>query len=134
MRLQLFHPRVAAVPCRLCQQFVYDWDQRNPTYGQRRQHGGQDWLRPDNVPPPCAKCPKGSPEQEHESMLSPKNLKTFLLFLRIRATAGRCLTPRQARDPVLLRNLSVVDSMVRCHERQEAAEALLPLLPLAGRA
>jgi hypothetical protein len=113
MELLLFHPGPAAVPCEDCQKYVHRVDAAGRVLPQRHQHGGEDWLRPANVSPPCGKCPKRSPQEAPQHELSNKNRRTAELYFRVRATFGACLSERMRADALLAANLALVDCVVR---------------------
>lgn len=123
LQLLIDHPEVAAVDCGDCQKWVYD-----PKTWKKVTRGGQPVLRPGL--PPCHTCPKKSPQHARQLILTTANRKTVQIYFEVRATAGKCLTDREAKDVTLKRNLSLVDRIIRREEMQGAmAGALLPLLP-----
>jgi hypothetical protein len=140
VELLLFYPALTRFTCAECQQFVYDvdWDKNCAGTGQRKTYRGGtcDLRRGKNSPPPCfydAKaCPKGSPAEEQEHVLSPENWQAWQLYREVRATNGACLTDAMRADRLLMQNLSILDEMARVRERQqlgrEVASNLLPLM------
>ena len=115
MKLLLFHPQLLKRTCASCRQWLYDDQHRFVT------RAGQPVRRPPGSPTPCWKCPKGSPAQSagYERDLD-KIGATMDLYFRVRATVGRCLSQREAADSLTVRNLSIVDAIVR---KGEAAQA-----------
>lgn len=67
----------------------------------------------------CSQCPKKSPENAKRLELSGKNWKTFRLWREVKATHGRCLTDAMARDPIIRRNLSILDALHDAHKQGE---------------
>jgi hypothetical protein len=87
--------------------------------GERvKQRGsGADQPRPAGSRPPCHACPKKSPREAHRYELNMKNIRAVQLYYRTRAMCGRNLSDREAGDPVLARNMAIIDQIVRHHER-----------------
>lgn len=98
--------------CDSCKQWLYDL-----SIGKQIMRGGVPQRR--TGPTPCRTCPKQSPEHAATLVLSDANLHTVLLYLRVRATHGRCLTECEAADPFLARLLAMVDGVIRNWERSE---------------
>ena len=125
MKLLLFHPGVASIACKDCLEFLYNMQTgRRQTYRSGPERTETPYPRLPNVPPPCRSmegCPKGSPEREHESILSSRNVQTVRFYHQVRATSGSCLTPAERRDPILCRNLALLDRLYRQsdEERQQ---------------
>ncbi len=92
--------------------------------------GGKRQKRQPNQPTPCRTCPKESPANEPNCLLSFANLRTIGLYVRSRATGGRALSDAEAADAVVQRNLAIVDATIRAVEREQA-EALT--IALANR-
>jgi hypothetical protein len=69
-------------------------------------------------------CPKESPEKEREHLLSDRNRKTVDLYLEVKTLGGVLLTAAERGDPLLRRNLSIVDRLYRQWEREREAELL----------
>jgi hypothetical protein len=115
VKLLLFHPQLLKRTCASCRQWLYDDRHHIVT------RAGQPVCRPPGSPTPCWKCPKGSPAQSAglERDLD-KIGATVDLYFRVRATAGRCLSQREAADLLTVRNLSIVEAIVR---KWEAAHA-----------
>ncbi|MBI3837398.1 MAG: hypothetical protein HY288_05640 [Planctomycetia bacterium] len=115
-KLLLFHPQLLNRTCASCQEWLYD-DQHRFI-----MRAGQRVSRPKGSPTPCWKCPKESPvhaagyERDIDKIAS-----TIDLYFRVRATAGRCLSPCEAADPLTVRKLSIVDRIVRKWELAQVA-------------
>lgn len=126
------HPKLATISCETCQRFVHD-DQWNVV-----KRGGLPIVRPDPKATPCWKCPKGSPANEKDNTLSLRNLRLIWAYKKIRATNGCCLTKHERRDGMLLKNLAIIDSIMRIHDTQRTGEtvanalASLPVTRPAG--
>lgn len=124
MRLLLFHPGPASIRCDDCKRYIYDLET-----GERKTHpgpGGRELpdLRYPGMPLPCENCPKQSPAKEKEYRLSDRNWKTLELYEQVRASAGACLSEAERRDPILRRNLAIIDRIMRQYERRRSAEEL----------
>jgi hypothetical protein len=124
-RLELFYPVLARLSCEDCQKYVpdYDWSEHTGT-GKPRGPEGEPWKRPKESAPPCFKCPKRSPAEERQHVLSRKNWKTFQLALQAHATGGRCLTEEMSRDGLLMENVTVVCRLIEAHARNDLAERI----------
>jgi hypothetical protein len=48
--------------------------------------------------------------------------RRLVLYFEVRATQGRCLSEQASRDPLLVRHLALVDSLVRLWEARRCAE------------
>lgn len=81
----------------------------------------------------CGGCPKKHPDVAHEYELSLKNRKAIIAYRRIRAVSGVCLSKRERRDAMLLKNMAIIDQIYRTYESTQAAEAMLAIMPTAGR-
>lgn len=108
----VFHPEVATRSCSDCQKYLYLPD------GKRSQiqldvGKFKDHERPKNIPTPCHKCPKISPERAPEFELLPKNVAAWNYYWRARAPLGHLLLA----DDVTHRNMEIIDAIVRKAER-----------------
>lgn len=128
MKLLLFHPECAKVRCADCQRYLYDpktWQLQTYRAGPRREEKPCD--RPKGVVPLCETdqgCPKGSPKEEPDCLLLPKNRATLRLYLEARTLGGRLMTKAERRDLLLRHNLAVVDRLYRQWEREHEAKLL----------
>jgi hypothetical protein len=108
VNLILFHPRLLERTCARCQTWLYD--ERH----QIIRRLGQKVRRPPGTLLPCWKCPKQNPaaaagcERDIDRIA-----RTLRLYFEVRATAGRCLSDREAADRLLARHLAIVDAAVR---------------------
>jgi hypothetical protein len=106
--LILLHPRLLERTCARCRTWLYD--ERHEIV--RRL--GEPVRRPPGTLLPCWKCPKQSPaaatgcERDIDRIAH-----TVRLYFEVQATAGRCLSDREAADRLLVRHLAIVDSVVR---------------------
>ena len=104
MNLILLHPRLLDADLSRCQTWLYD--ERH----QIVRRLGEKVRRPPDTLLPCWKCPKQSPaaaagcERDMERIA-----RTVRLYFEVQATAGRCLSEREAADRLLARHLAIVD-------------------------
>lgn len=124
--LELYHPGVARIDCRLCQERMYDMETGAP---KTFMSGGQvRFYDKEAVPdhkPPCRThlgCPKGSPEEAYLHELSLQNWQVVELWKSVRATRGRCLTESQANDSLTVHLLTIVDEVMREKEQRDMAK------------
>lgn len=123
----LFYPALTQFSCADCQRFVYDVDWANGCVGTGKRKtycgGTRDVARTAGTPPPCAfdkdACPKGSPAEEAEHLLSADNAQTWQLYREVKATGGACLTDEMKRDQLLMRNLALIDQLAEARQRQQ---------------
>jgi hypothetical protein len=107
---------------------LYDpktWQLQTYRAGPRREEKPCD--RPKGVVPLCETdqgCPKGSPKEEPDCLLLPKNRATLRLYLEARTLGGRLMTKAERRDLLLRHNLAVVDRLYRQWEREHEAKLL----------
>ncbi len=128
VNLLLFHPQLIERTCARCRTWMYDDRHRVVT------RLGQPIRRPPGSPTPCWQCPKQSPDRATGCERDLERIqRTLRLYFDVRATAGRVLTEREAADPLLARNLSMVDMLVRRWESSQA-RALHPQSPNARSA
>jgi hypothetical protein len=95
--------------------------------GRREMRGGKPIPRGPKLKTPCWECPKNSPEEESQHVLSDKNRQLLALYYEIKATHGRCMTDRLAADPLLRHKLAIVGRIVEDWERHEAKMATAPI-------
>lgn len=118
----MFYPALTRFSCAECQAFVYDVDWTNGCEGTGNRKkfcgGTRDVVRPAASPPPCELCPKGSPAEEHEHLLTADNWLTLELFREVKATNGACLTDEMKADRLLMQNLAAIDQLWIAKERQ----------------
>jgi hypothetical protein len=83
-----------------------------------------------NGPTPCSVCPKKSPEQAKEMMLTDQNWKVYDHYLQAKSVG---MTDAERADPIVRRNFAVLDVLVKAsHERELAvnlARELKKILP-----
>jgi hypothetical protein len=122
--LILFHPGPAKLDCETCQKYVTDLDRGEvETYGvgEPDEHGKRQQLpqvRPQGTFPPCIRCPKQSPERAKEHELSEKNWRAFAHYQEAKAVG---VTEEERRDPIVRRNFSVIDQVVKAFEAKSEA-------------
>jgi hypothetical protein len=78
---------------------------------------------------PCRSCPKGSPKEAKGLALGQRQIRTVNFYLQVRATHGASMNERERSDPLLLRNMAIVDQVVRRHESQQGAADFASLFP-----
>ena len=61
--------------------------------------------------------------------LGPRQMQTIGFYLQVRATHGVCMNERERTDPLLLRNLAIVDQVVRRHEATQSVVDFAMLFP-----
>lgn len=124
--LELYHPGVARIDCRLCQERLYDLETGTPqTFTVRGEVRFYDKAAIPDHKPPCRThlgCPKGSPEEAHLYELSLQNWKVVDLWKAVRATHGRCLSEAQSQDPLTTHLLTIVEEVMREKEQREMAK------------
>jgi len=125
LRLQLFHPEVAAVSCEECKAWIYtsDW--------KRAKRGGKDVPRAPGLPTPCGSCPKKSPENAKRIELTTRNLALVRRWKQVRATGGACLSEVERADGWLMKMLSVIDEVFREYEADRERRNLIDLFRVA---
>ncbi len=106
--------------CEDCARWVYNAD------GSKMHRGGQPVVRPPGHRTPCSSCPKGpNPTAAAKQELNARNLRTYRLYLRQRATAGASLTDAMRRDHLFLTNMAICDQIVReCEAHRQALETV----------
>jgi len=116
VKLILLHPQLIERTCARCQAWLYDEQH------QVVRRLGQPVPRPPESLLPCWQCPKQSPaaaagcERDIERIA-----RTVRLYFAVQATAGRCLSEREAADRLTARNLALVAAVVRQVAQAQAA-------------
>jgi hypothetical protein len=106
--LILLHPQLLERTCERCQTWLYD-DRH-----QIVRRLGQPVRRPADALLPCWKCPKQNPAAAAGCQRDLDRIaRTVRLYFEVQATAGRCLSDRQAADRLLARHLAIVGVVVR---------------------
>lgn len=113
----LRHPEVASRPCDVCK--LYRW---NPDGTIEHFRPGVPTPNPTGYTP-CSTCPKKSPDKAHKYELSNKNRQTLALYYRTRAMSGVNLSDAARSDPIVQKNLAIIDRIVRAFEAEQAALA-----------
>ena len=137
----MHYPELAALPCTTCKRYMidYDWDTHTGT-GQIKRWGKSPEMRAKfqeraaGVPMPCDRCPKESPEKEHEHVLSEKNERTYSVYLEVQASFGQCLGDEEREDALLRRNLAIVGNIARQVDQDRLAEKIARRMPILRRA
>ncbi|MDE2470458.1 MAG: hypothetical protein KGL35_17360 [Bradyrhizobium sp.] len=114
MRLLADWPNLPA--CAVCQKYLvkYSWSSAEGsgeplTY----QSGPNEWLpvlRQPNQPAPCDKCPKESPEKEHEHILTAANYRALWHYREHRAVGFRGLSEEELADSVVRQNFELLNA------------------------
>ena len=84
--------------------------------------------RSPNNPPPCEKCPKRSPANEKDFILSWRNVIAVTLHRRVKA--GMRLPDELASDPVLCDTFSLIDQVSEDAKTENDREALAASIAL----
>lgn len=108
----LDQPELHEFSCRECQLHVYDMQTLKPVLrnGEKQKRG--------RVPPPCGQCPKENPQKAAQHELSDKNWQAYQFYLRHRAMNFNALTMQEKTDPIVQRNMKIIDEVIRSHERK----------------
>lgn len=85
--------------------------------------------RPVGIPTPCYRCPKKNPQEAAgvERDLT-RALAAVELYYQVQGTAGACLSPDDADDPIIVRNLGIVQQIMEEKRANRLAAGILPLL------
>ncbi|HEV8061534.1 MAG TPA: hypothetical protein VGP68_16765 [Gemmataceae bacterium] len=126
----MFYPALTQFTCGECQKKLFDVDWAHGCTGTGKVKtymtgaGPREQVRGKLNPPPCSECPKGSPEEEAEHLLSADNWLTWQIYREVKATNGACLTDAMKADALLMRNLAMLDELARVRERQQLGREL----------
>ena len=127
MRLQESYPRLSKLSCSECQKFVYDIPQGTP---QTFEGANGPEKIPRAMPPPCAECPKGSPENEPLFQLSWKNHRALTLYKRVKS--GVMPIPEHLeRCPLLADIFTVIGETLESVEAENRSRELSTSMTLA---
>lgn len=125
MRLIVLHPHILNQNCADCRRYIYD------DRGQRMQRAGRPIERPAGVPTPCAGCPKQDPA---DGAYFDRHAADFAWLIRRRyeamGTGGACFSAAERADPILHRNLGIVEAVL---QKLESQERIRQLQSLVGR-
>ena len=113
----LRHPEVATRSCGDCKTWQYN------AQGQIEIHRGKKLRRIGKTP--CHRCPKKSPDQAHEYELSPANQKAVDFYYTTRGMNWTNLTESMRSDPIVQRNMHIIDRLIRPMESESSAETLI---------
>lgn len=114
MRLLVDWPNLPA--CATCKKYLvkYSWSTGEGT-GEplTYQSGPNEWqpvLRQPNQPTPCDKCPKESPEKEHEHILTERSLQALQHYREHKAIGFRGLSEEELADSVVRQNFELLNA------------------------
>jgi len=114
VKLLVLHPQLLEQTCSACRRWIYD--QRHQKITRR----GQPVARPAGVPTPCSTCPKANPA---DGAYFDRHAADFAWLIRRRheaiATGGACFSAAERADPLLHRNLGVVEAVLRKLETEQ---------------
>lgn len=130
----MMHPGAASIDCRDCAEWLYDLEtgqRETATVGPQRDK--RFIPRPKGTPTPCGYCPKKSPQHAKEIELSPKNLATFKLWKRARATGGEAIPQHLRGDFRLSQNFAELDGLKEMIEQGRQNKMIAALLTVATK-
>jgi hypothetical protein len=85
---------------------------------------GRPLRRPADSPTPCWSCPKRNPAYAAGYERDAARIERALqIYFQIRATAGSGTLAGSLLDPLLRRNLTIIDAIVRRWERTRGGAA-----------
>lgn len=129
--MQLEHPALARLTCAECKEWQIDektWTRAT------RGRDKQPFKRPPGTPTPCGVCPRRGPQHEAETRLSARNVETVELYYQFRALGWEGLPAPCRNDGLLKENLTLIDRIMRQHERTQLGESVaLALLPIIAK-
>jgi hypothetical protein len=130
VRLLLFHPGAARIACEDCKKWIHNLETgERETFPSGPTRELLPLERPANVPTPCNKCPKGSPERAKKIELTAKNWEAYAHYQQGKAVG---LTEAERSDPIVRRNFALLDRLTKEREQIDTArgmaEALLAVL------
>lgn len=119
MKLLVLHPQLLQRTCADCRNWIYD-ERHQPL-----TRGGQPIPRPAGVPTPCTTCPKGN---ALDGDYFDRHASGFAWLIRRRheaiATGGACFSTAERADPLLHRNLGIVEAVLRKLEIEQLLHQL----------
>ena len=115
----LSYPHLLTFSCDDCGKWIY-----NIETGKQLLRGGKPQARQACQPTPCHACPKESPAKEREKILTARNVRTLMLFIRNRALHGAMLNEREKADALLCRLFGLLDWELRAWESSNVADML----------
>ena len=118
VKLLVLHPQILAQSCHDCRRWVFDEQHR------KLLRRGQPVARPAGAPTPCHACPKQNPTlgRRLERELG-RVSHAINRYFEVRASHGHCLSAAERRDALTIRNLTIVDLVVRQREAAPSAAA-----------
>ena len=116
------HPTFSKFSCDDCKEWVYNFETgERETY----QSGSADNVLPVRrvTEPPCmlgVKCPRGTPEREKETVLSPRNYRMVQLYLEDRAYQSGVIAAG-TQDGLQRSAFQIIDAIYESQRRAIAA-------------
>jgi hypothetical protein len=128
VKLLALHPQILGQACDACRRWVFDEHHR------KLLRHGQPVARPAGAPTPCHCCPKQNPTlgRRFERDLG-RIAQAINRYFEVRATLGHCLTAAERCDAVTIRNITIVDQLVRPMEAAPSAANVTSSLPSLRR-
>ena len=125
----MLHPQLLQRTCSACRRWIYD------EHHKQLMRRGQPVERPPGVPTPCSTCPKENPA---DGAYFDRHAGDFAWLIRRRheaiATGGACFSAAERADPMLHRNLGVVEAVLHKLEVEQLLRQLrAPSGPLFRR-
>lgn len=121
--LYLTQPALHNLDCKTCWLYAIHDDTKKPI--ERRGNTGEFQKRGRGIAPPCKQCPKESPEKAAQHELSDKNWEAYQFYLRHRAMNFNGLTKAEKQDPIVQRNMRIIDEVMREVESRKQTQALM---------
>lgn len=131
LRLLLEHPQHARLSCADCKKWLVDI--KTAEYTKR---ANQKIPRPENIPTPCKECPKGSPENEVNCVLTKDNEALVGLWNMARARGWQRLS-EDFFDPWNEQQISLIARVYEAFQQRQLGRTialeLVPLLVTGGK-
>lgn len=105
----LENPKLHNRSCSDCAKWVYN------SSGDIQLHRGKPQPRLGK-PTPCRTCPKENPQRAKLYELNSRNDRAIVLYLKTKAASGRNISDDEARDPILLRNFSIIEQKLEAQK------------------
>ena len=123
MTLYLEQPALHDLNCRECAKYIYEpdkgWTPLVNQAGEKKRRFG---------PTPCRICPKENPQKAPQHELSDKNYRAYQFYLLHRALNFNALSDQEKQDPIVQRNMQIIDTVVRRFEQKQQLQQTMLLL------